>query len=78
MPKNLHLRKQMELSKFTNGDKKAIVERADYTYTVSYYLKGKVIKKEVIADYAKAEDLAEDYVLSESDSGPSFLTENGI
>ena len=67
----------MELSKFTNGDKKAIVERADYTYTVSYYLKGKVIKKEVISDYAKAEDLAEDYVLSESKGGPSLLTENG-
>lgn len=68
----------MELSKFTNGDKKAIIERADYTYTVSYFLKNKVIKKEIISDYSKAENMAEDYVLSESGSGPSFLTENGI
>jgi hypothetical protein len=67
----------MQLSKFTNGDKKAIIERADYSYTISYYLKNKIIKKEVIADFAKAENLAEDYVLMEQESGPSFLTENG-
>ena len=67
----------MQLSKFTNGDKKAIIERADYSYTISYYLKNKIIKKEVIADFAKAENLAENYVLMEQESGPSFLTENG-
>jgi hypothetical protein len=67
----------MELSKFTNGDKKAIIERADYSYTISYYLKNKVIKKEIISDYSKAEGLAEDYVLNESETGPNFLTENG-
>jgi len=65
----------MELSKFMNGDKKAIVERADFNYTIVYYLNDKVIKKEVTADYQKAEDLAEDYVLAEEKKGPSFLVE---
>jgi hypothetical protein len=65
----------MELSKFINGDKKAIVERADYNYTIVYYLNEKIIKKEVTADYKKAEDLAEDYVLAEDKKGPSFLVE---
>ena len=65
----------MELSKFMNGDKKAIVERSEYNYTIVYYLNEKVIKKEVTADYQKAEDLAEDYVLAEDKKGPSFLVE---
>jgi len=65
----------MELSKFMNGDKKAVVERADFNYTIVYYLNDKVIKKEVTADYQKAEDLAEDYVLAEEKKGPSFLVE---
>jgi hypothetical protein len=65
----------MELSKFMNGDKKAIVERSEYNYTIVYYLNDKVIKKEVTADYQKAEDLAEDYVLAEEKKGPSFLVE---
>jgi hypothetical protein len=65
----------MELSKFMNGDKKAIVERADFNYTIVYYLNDKVIKKEVTADYQKAEDMAEDYVLAEDKKGPSFLVE---
>jgi hypothetical protein len=65
----------MELSKFTNGDKKAIVERSEYNYTIVYYLNEKIIKKEVTADYQKAEDLAEDYVLAEDKKGPSFLVE---
>jgi len=58
-----------------NGDKKAIVERSEYNYTIVYYLNEKVIKKEVTADYQKAEDLAEDYVLAEERKGPSFLVE---
>jgi len=58
-----------------NGDKKAIVERSEYNYTIVYYLNEKVIKKEVTADYQKAEDLAEDYVLAEDKKGPSFLVE---
>ena len=37
----------MELSKFMNGDKKAIVERSEYNYTIVYYLNEKIIKKEV-------------------------------
>jgi hypothetical protein len=65
----------MELSKFMNGDKKAIVERSEYNYTIVYYLNEKVIKKEITADYQKAEDMAEDYVLAEEKKGPSFLVE---
>lgn len=58
-----------------NGDKKAIVERADFNYTIVYYLNDKVIKKETTADYQRAEDLAEDYVLAEEKKGPNFLVE---
>ena len=65
----------MELSKFMNGDKKAIVERSEFNYTIVYYLNEKVIKKEVTADYQKAEDMAEEYVLAEEKKGPSFLVE---
>lgn len=65
----------MELSKFMNGDKKAIVERADFNYTIVYYLNDKVIKKEVTANYQQAEDMAEDYVLAEEKKGPNFLVE---
>jgi hypothetical protein len=65
----------MELSKFMNGDKKAIVERSEYNYTIVYYLIEKVIKKETTADYKRAEDMAEDYVLAEEKKGPSFLVE---
>ena len=65
----------MELSKFTNGDKKAIIQRADYTYTIEYYLKGRVIKKEIVADFSKAESMAEEYVLEEN-SGPGLLNED--
>lgn len=65
----------MELSKFMNGDKKAVVQREEYNYTIVYYLNDKVIKKEVTADYQKAEDLAEDYVLAEEKKGPNFLVE---
>lgn len=66
----------MELSKFLNGDKKAVVLRQDYSYTVEFYLKGKIIKKEVIGSYDKAEDLAEDYVLAEEKGGPTLLNED--
>lgn len=65
----------MELSKFMNGDKKAVIQREEYNYTIVYYLNDKVIKKEVTADYQRAEDLAEDYVLAEEKKGPSFLVE---
>ena len=65
----------MELSKFMNGDKKAIVERSEYNYTIVYYLNEKIIKKEVTANYQQAEDMAEDYVLAEEKKGPNFLTE---
>lgn len=65
----------MELSKFINGDKRAVIQREEYNYTVVYYLSEKVIKKEIISDYQKAEELAEDYVLAEEKKGPNFLTE---
>lgn len=65
----------MELSKFTNGDKKAIIVRKEYNYTIEYYIKNKIVSKEVTADYSKAEDLAENFIL-EGNSGPNFLTEN--
>ena len=65
----------MELSKFMNGDKKAIVERADFNYTIVYYLNEKVIKKETTANYKQAENMAEDYVLAEEKKGPRFLVE---
>jgi hypothetical protein len=66
----------MELSKFINGDKRAIVEKCNQNYTIVFYLNDKVIKKETSSNYQKAEDLAEDYVLSEEKKGPSFLVEN--
>jgi hypothetical protein len=66
----------MELSKFTNGDKKAIIIRKDYNYTIEFYIKNKIISKEITADFSKAEDLAETFVLEEGAGGPSLLTEN--
>jgi hypothetical protein len=65
-----------ELSKFFNGDKKAIVIREDYNYTIYYYIKDKVIQKEVTADFTKAEQLAENFIMSENNSGPTLLNEN--
>jgi hypothetical protein len=66
----------MEMSKFTNGDKKAIIQREEYNYTVVYYLNNKIVSKEVTADFAKAESMAEDYILEGKEDGPSFLSEN--
>jgi len=71
----LHLEKNMELSKFTNGDKKAIIIRQEFNYTVEYYIKNKIVSKEITADFARAESLAEDFIL-EGDNGPTLLTEN--
>jgi anthranilate/para-aminobenzoate synthase component II len=58
-----------------NGDKKAIIERSSFTYNVVYYLNNKVVKKEIVDNYQKAEDLAEEYVLAEDKKGPNFLVE---
>jgi hypothetical protein len=66
----------MELSKFTNGDKKAIVERKDHTYNVNFYVKGRIVSKEAVSDFSKAENLAENFVNSESANGPGLLNEN--
>jgi hypothetical protein len=66
----------MELSKFLNGDKKAIIHREDFNYTVYYYLKNKIISKEVTADFSKAESMAEEYILEGKENGPTLLNEN--
>lgn len=67
----------MQLSKFTNGDKKAIIVRKEYSYTIEYYLKDKVIKKEIVSDFTKAESLAEDYIMAEDGiGGATLLNEN--
>ena len=77
MLNNLLLEKKMELSKFLNGDKQAIINREEYSYTISYYLKDRLVNKEIVSSYQKAEDLAEDFVLSEeSKDGPTFLSED--
>ena len=73
--KDLFGRNNMELSKFTNGDKKAIIIRQEFNYTVEYYIKNKIVSKEITADFARAESLAEDFIL-ESGNGPTLLTEN--
>ena len=73
--KDLFGRNNMELSKFTNGDKKAIIIRQEFNYTVEYYIKNKIVSKEITADFARAESLAEDFIL-EGNNGPTLLTEN--
>jgi hypothetical protein len=65
----------MELSKFTNGDKKAVIVRKDLNYTVEYYIKNRVVSREMVSDYTQAESLAEDFIL-EGNSGPTLLSEN--
>jgi hypothetical protein len=65
----------MELSKFTNGDKKAIIIRKEYNYTVEYYINNRIVSKEVTADFNKAESLAEDFIL-EGKGGPTLLNED--
>lgn len=75
MQRNLYGEKNMELSKFTNGDKKVIIIRKEYNYIVEYYIKNKIVSKEITADFARAESLAEDFIL-EGDNGPTLLTEN--
>lgn len=66
----------MEISKFMNGDKKAIIQREDCNYTVYYYLNNKIVSKEVVTDFGSAESMAEDYILEGKDDGPSLLNEN--
>ena len=74
---HLHLEVNMDISTFTNGDKKAVVRRENHSYTIYYYLDNKVIKKDVVEKHLDAEDLAEDYVMLEDrDGGPSLLNEN--
>lgn len=76
MLNNMLLEKIMEISKFTNGDKKAIIIRQEYNYTIEYYIKNKIVSKETTADFNRAENLAETFILEEGAGGPSLLTEN--
>ena len=66
----------MQLSTYLNGDKKALVKRENYNYTVEYYMNNRIVSKEIVKDYQVAEDLAEDYVMNEGKSGPNLLNEN--
>lgn len=66
----------MELSSFTNGDKKAVVERKDYNYTVNYYINNKIVSKDVVGKFEDAENLAEDFVLGTDKDGPKLLNED--
>ena len=66
----------MELSKFIHGDKKAIIIRQEFNYTVEYYIKNKIVSKEVTADFSKAESMAEEYILEGKENGPTLLNEN--
>jgi hypothetical protein len=72
----------MEISKFMNGDKEAVVMRdfnimrENYTYTVHYYLDKKLLSKESVLVYEDAAVLAEKYIFEGKDSGPTLLMEN--
>jgi hypothetical protein len=72
----------MEISKFMNGDKEAVVMRGydimreQYIYTVHYYLDKKVLRKESVSVYEEAAVLAEKYIFEGKDSGPTLLMEN--
>lgn len=72
--KNLFGRNDMELSKFTNGDKTVVIHRADFHYTLNYYLNNRLLRTEVVADFNNAEHLAEEYIM-EGNAGPSLLNE---
>lgn len=64
---------KLELSQFTNGDKRAVVQKQDNGYTITYYLNDKMLQKKIVSSYEKAQDLAEEYVID--DGGPEFLSE---
>ena len=66
----------MELSSFMSGDKKAVVERKDYNYTVKYYINNKIVSKDVVGKFEDAENLAEDFVLGANKDGPKLLNED--
>jgi hypothetical protein len=66
----------MELFKFINGDKKAIIESSDNSYKITFFIKDRVVNRQTLFDIIKAEDLAECYVMSESNNGPTLLIEN--
>ena len=64
------------MSKFMNGNKKAEVTKTDNGYAVNMYLDDKFFQKRNVRNIDDAEALAEDFVLEDGESGPTFLSEN--
>jgi hypothetical protein len=67
---------EIAMSKFMNGNKKADVLRTDNGFAVNMYLDNKFYQKRIVRSIDDAEALAEDFVLEEGESGPTFLSEN--
>ena len=69
-------RLMLELSKYFNKNKKAVVYKTDIgDFIVEMYLNDKIIQKRNVHNTQSAEELAEDFVLEEN-SGPSLLNED--
>lgn len=64
----------MELSQYTNGDKRAVVRKEESKYSITYYLNDKLLQKNYVSSFDKAQDLAEEFVID--NGGPEFLSEN--
>ena len=67
---------EIAMSKFMNGNKKADVIKTESGYSVNMYLDNKFLQKRNTLSIDDAEALAEDFVLEEGESGPTFLSEN--
>lgn len=67
---------EREISKFFNGNKTANVTKIDNGYSVNMYLDNKFLQKRHCFNIDDAESLAEDYVLGDESSGPTFLSED--
>jgi len=71
-------------SEFTNGNRKAIVERDETLgrsnlmarWYVTMYIDGKTIQKTTTISQTEAATLAEDFVHMGSSGGPTLLNEN--
>ena len=67
---------EISMSKFMNGNKKADVIRTEVGYSVNMYLDDKFYQKRNVRSIDDAEAIAEDFVLEDGQSGPTFLSEN--
>jgi hypothetical protein len=66
-----------DVSQYYNGDKKAFVTRNETTgFTITCYLNNKVFQTLNSTSLNAAQDLAEDFVMSEETGGPSLLNES--